>query len=261
MPASTPNRWGLAAAAILMQVCLGILYSWAVFRGPLAELHGWDKTVTIAPYRWSILFFTLAMIVAGYWQDRVGPRLVGGVGGFLLGTGCLLAAFFGDTPGRAQVLLRRHRRSRRGFCLRHPDCDLRQMVSRQARSGRRSCGDGFWRRLAHLRALARSLDRLRPRSIRRDDSAHVHDPRGCLLRAGHRQRAVLPRAARRAGGLQAGRRRRRRRACRKTTARARCCVRLRSGSPGSSTSWARRLASPPSANPLRWCARWPAPLP
>ncbi|MEZ5392332.1 MAG: MFS transporter [Bryobacterales bacterium] len=54
--------------------------------------------MTIAPYRWSILFFTLAMIVAGFWQDRVGPRLVGGVGGFLLGTGCLLAAFFGDTP-------------------------------------------------------------------------------------------------------------------------------------------------------------------
>jgi OFA family oxalate/formate antiporter-like MFS transporter len=98
MNASSTNRWGLAAAAILMQVCLGILYSWAVFRGPLAELHGWDKTVTIAPYRWSILFFTLAMIVAGFWQDRAGPRLVGGVGGFLLGTGCLLASFFGDTP-------------------------------------------------------------------------------------------------------------------------------------------------------------------
>ena len=93
-----PNRWLPASAAILMQVCLGILYSWSVFRGPLAELHGWDKTVTIAPYRWSILFFTLAMVVAGFWQDRRGPRFVGSVGGFLLGTGCLLAAFFGDTP-------------------------------------------------------------------------------------------------------------------------------------------------------------------
>ncbi|MCB1019555.1 MAG: OFA family MFS transporter [Acidobacteria bacterium] len=98
MPGVTPNRWKLAAAAILMQVCLGILYSWSVFRGPLSELYGWDKTVTIAPYRWSILFFTLAMIVAGFWQDRVGPRRVGAVGGFLLGTGCLLAAFLGDTP-------------------------------------------------------------------------------------------------------------------------------------------------------------------
>ncbi|MEZ5354824.1 MAG: OFA family MFS transporter [Bryobacteraceae bacterium] len=87
-----------AAAAVLMQLCLGILYSWSVFRGPLAQLHGWPKTVTIAPYRWSILFFTIAMVLAGFWQDKKGPRLVGTVGGILLGTGCLLASFFGDTP-------------------------------------------------------------------------------------------------------------------------------------------------------------------
>ena len=98
MHTSSGHRWLLAAAAILMQVCLGILYSWAVFRGPLGQLYGWDKTVTIAPYRWSILFFTIAMVFAGFWQDRWGPRIVGSAGGVLLGTGCLLAAFIGHTP-------------------------------------------------------------------------------------------------------------------------------------------------------------------
>jgi OFA family oxalate/formate antiporter-like MFS transporter len=93
-----PDRRKIAVAAVTMQVCLGVIYSWAVFRGPLAAAYGWDKTVTIAPYRWSILFFTLAMVVAGFWQDRKGPRLVGSVGGLLLGTGCLLAALVGDTP-------------------------------------------------------------------------------------------------------------------------------------------------------------------
>jgi OFA family oxalate/formate antiporter-like MFS transporter len=92
------NRWGIASAAVLMQVCLGVIYSWAVFRGPLSQLYGWPKTVTIAPYRWSILFFTIAMVIAGFWQDRAGPRLVGTVGGLMLGTGCLLAAFIGHTP-------------------------------------------------------------------------------------------------------------------------------------------------------------------
>jgi OFA family oxalate/formate antiporter-like MFS transporter len=95
---STTNRWTLAGAAVLMQVCLGIIYAWSVFRGPLEAHYGWSKTESIAPYRWSILFFTLAMIVAGFWQDRKGPRLVGSVGGLLLGAGCLLAAFIGDTP-------------------------------------------------------------------------------------------------------------------------------------------------------------------
>jgi MFS transporter, OFA family, oxalate/formate antiporter len=92
---SVPNRWVLASAAVVMQMCLGIIYAWAVFRSPLEQAYGWSKTMSIAPYRWSILFFTLAMIVAGFWQDRKGPRLVASVGGILLGAGCLLASFIG----------------------------------------------------------------------------------------------------------------------------------------------------------------------
>ncbi|MDF1535866.1 MAG: OFA family MFS transporter [bacterium] len=93
------NRWRFVGAALIMQLCLGVLYSWSVFRGPLEALHGWDKTQSIAPYRWSVLMFTVAMIFAGFWQDKKGPRLVGSVGGILLGTGCLLASFIGNTPG------------------------------------------------------------------------------------------------------------------------------------------------------------------
>ncbi|MBI5086883.1 MAG: OFA family MFS transporter [Acidobacteria bacterium] len=95
---ATPNRWIIAGAAVLMQVCLGIIYAWSVFRAPLEQHYGWSKLESIAPYRWSILFFTLAMIVAGFWQDRKGPRLVGSIGGLLLAAGCMLAALFGDTP-------------------------------------------------------------------------------------------------------------------------------------------------------------------
>ncbi len=94
---SAPNRLRYAAAAVFMQVLLGVIYSWSVFRGPLAQLHGWSKAETIAPYRYSILAFAVAMVIAGFWQDRKGPRLVASFGGFLLGTGCLLASFLSDT--------------------------------------------------------------------------------------------------------------------------------------------------------------------
>lgn len=97
MTTEAGNRWRIVAAALVMQLCLGVLYSWAVFRGPLEELYGWSKSTSIAPFRYSLLFFTIAMVVAGFWQDRKGPRLVGSVGGLLLGAGCLLAAFIGDT--------------------------------------------------------------------------------------------------------------------------------------------------------------------
>jgi OFA family oxalate/formate antiporter-like MFS transporter len=96
MESKLPDRRMLAAAAVLMQVCLGVIYAWSVFRGPLEKAYGWDKTMSMAPYRWSTLFFTLAMVAAGFWQDRRGPRVVGTVGGLLLGAGCLLASFFGS---------------------------------------------------------------------------------------------------------------------------------------------------------------------
>ncbi|NIS74990.1 MAG: MFS transporter [Deltaproteobacteria bacterium] len=87
------NRWKFVGAALVMQMCLGVLYSWSVFRPALAYLNGWDKGTTVAPYRYSLLFFTVAMIIAGIWQDKKGPKIVGAFGGVLLGTGCLMSAF------------------------------------------------------------------------------------------------------------------------------------------------------------------------
>jgi MFS transporter, OFA family, oxalate/formate antiporter len=84
-------------AAFLMQLLLGVIYTWSIFRGPLTQLHGWTKAETITPYRYSLLTFAAGMIVGGLWQDRKGPRIVASVGGFLLGTGCLLAAFLGGS--------------------------------------------------------------------------------------------------------------------------------------------------------------------
>src|SRR5215212_11069525 len=92
--AASQKRIKYAAAAVFMQVLLGIIYAWSIFRAPLAQLHGWSNAQTITPYRYSLLAFAAGMIVAGFWQDRKGPRVVASAGGFLLGTGCLVAAWF-----------------------------------------------------------------------------------------------------------------------------------------------------------------------
>lgn len=94
---SASGRWRYAAVAVFMQILLGVLYSWSIFRGPLAQLYGWSKAETVAPYRYSLLAFAAGMILAGIWQDRKGPRVVASAGGLLLGTGCLLAAWIGET--------------------------------------------------------------------------------------------------------------------------------------------------------------------
>ena len=80
-----------------MQVLLGILYSWSVFRPPLEQLHGWTRAQSVMPYRYSLLAFAAGMIVAGFWQDRRGPRVVASVGGVLLALGCFIAGMLHET--------------------------------------------------------------------------------------------------------------------------------------------------------------------
>lgn len=87
-----PNRWLIVAAGIIIQLCLGTMYAFSVFRNPLMEKFGWTVTETSLAFTITLVFFTLTMVFAGRWQDKVGPRKVGTVGGILLGLGCLLAS-------------------------------------------------------------------------------------------------------------------------------------------------------------------------
>lgn len=95
-----PNRWMFAIAAIVMQLCLGNLYSWSIFRSPLMKLNNWTISQATWPFNLSIFFFALAMVGAGRWQDKVGPRIVAMTGGVILAVGFLLASVAGNTlPG------------------------------------------------------------------------------------------------------------------------------------------------------------------
>jgi len=64
------------------------------FVAPSAQLPA-----TLGGIRVTVGGIDAGMILAGFWQDRKGPRVVASAGGFLLGTGCLLAAWIGDTVG------------------------------------------------------------------------------------------------------------------------------------------------------------------
>lgn len=90
--AKVPNRWLIVAAGIVIQLCLGTMYAFSVFRNPLMERFGWTVTETSLAFTITLVFFTLTMVFAGRWQDKAGPRKVGTVGGILLGLGCLLAS-------------------------------------------------------------------------------------------------------------------------------------------------------------------------
>jgi MFS transporter, OFA family, oxalate/formate antiporter len=88
-----PNRWSIAVAAVVMQLCLGAVYGWSVFKIPLMRTHHWLETSVQLNFTLAIAFLGLGTIIGGLWQDRVGPRRVATVAGVLYGLSYILAAF------------------------------------------------------------------------------------------------------------------------------------------------------------------------
>ncbi|MCW7753763.1 OFA family MFS transporter [Desulfobotulus sp. H1] len=88
-----PNRWFVVAGSLLMQLSLGAIYTWSLFNQPLVDTFGWSPGDTVFTFSLTLAFFSVAVIVAGRIQDRVGPRKVAIAGGILTGTGVAMASF------------------------------------------------------------------------------------------------------------------------------------------------------------------------
>ncbi len=89
---STPNRWAIAWAGVLVMLCLGTAYAWSNFTQPLIASFNWSNTTTTLTFELAIFFIGIGAVVGGRWQDRVGPRTVTIVGAVLWGLGNVLAA-------------------------------------------------------------------------------------------------------------------------------------------------------------------------
>jgi MFS transporter, OFA family, oxalate/formate antiporter len=102
------KRWTVVAGALLVQLCLGAIYAWGAFTKALQDPAGpyaFSATQAQAIFSAGLATFAIVMILAGRWQDRVGPRRVALLGGVLLGAGYLLAGLVGGTSFWALFLL------------------------------------------------------------------------------------------------------------------------------------------------------------
>jgi OFA family oxalate/formate antiporter-like MFS transporter len=90
---SNTNRWGIAAAGFLMQMALGAVYAWSVFRTPLAKQFHWSIEDVTFTFTVSIFVLGVAAFFGGLWLNKKGPRVVALTGGFLYGLGVFLASF------------------------------------------------------------------------------------------------------------------------------------------------------------------------
>jgi len=87
------KRWWIAVAAVIMQLCLGTVYAWSVYKIPLIKTHGWGETATQATFMICMGVVGLAAAFGGMLVDKKGPRFVATLGGLLFGGGTILAGF------------------------------------------------------------------------------------------------------------------------------------------------------------------------
>lgn len=96
MPQSIKNKgWAVTFAGTGINLALGILYTWSIFKGAIrqsiekggAGTFDWDLASLNDPYAVCCIVFAFSMILAGKCQDRFGPRITAFIGGILVGLG------------------------------------------------------------------------------------------------------------------------------------------------------------------------------
>ena len=84
--------WPVTFAGMGINLALGVLYTWSMFKGAIEKEFGWKGSQLNDPYALCCLAFAFAMILAGRCQDKLGPRLTASIGGLLVGAGLVLVS-------------------------------------------------------------------------------------------------------------------------------------------------------------------------
>ena len=94
-PNLTKKGWTVALAGTGINLALGILYTWSIFKGAIGDsisrggegAFDWNPASINDPYAIACLAFAVAMILAGKLQDKFGPKITCILGGLLVGGG------------------------------------------------------------------------------------------------------------------------------------------------------------------------------
>lgn len=86
------NRWWVVIGAILVQLCIGGVYTWSLFNQPLANAYGWETNSVYLAYSIVIFIFAFTTIISGRLQDKFGPRKIATIGIVLYSAGLMLTS-------------------------------------------------------------------------------------------------------------------------------------------------------------------------
>lgn len=107
------KAWVCTFAGTAVNLCLGILYAWSIWKSALVDVdlagqamtginEGWTyltNAQAATPFSLCVLIFALLMIPGGRIQDKYSPKLGATVGGLFLAFGCIIAGLMKSYTG------------------------------------------------------------------------------------------------------------------------------------------------------------------
>jgi MFS transporter, OFA family, oxalate/formate antiporter len=88
---TTPNRWLVALAGVAIQMMLGTVYAWSVFKNPIIKNHGWSAPKVGFTFTLTIFFLGFSAALGGRFVDKAGTKKIASIAAILFGLGTLLA--------------------------------------------------------------------------------------------------------------------------------------------------------------------------
>ena len=85
---------------LIIQICVGILYLWSVFKSPIVSSFNWTVEAATMVSSYMLFAFVTGNLVGGFLNDKKGPRITATLGIIMFSVGVGLTAFLTeDTIG------------------------------------------------------------------------------------------------------------------------------------------------------------------
>jgi OFA family oxalate/formate antiporter-like MFS transporter len=106
MSAITQNKQGLKIliTGSFLQLFLGIIYVWSVFKNPVSEYFGWEPVDVGLTASFMLCFFVIGILAGGKAQAKIGLKFTVLIGGLMVALGMLATSFI-PAGGKAPVFL------------------------------------------------------------------------------------------------------------------------------------------------------------
>jgi len=100
------SRWTYIVVGFIINVCLGTVYAWSVFRPPLQRApFGLSPAESILPFSLFLLFFGLMFSLSGVAVSKYGPRKPALMGAVLVGLGYITSSLISASVGSSLTIL------------------------------------------------------------------------------------------------------------------------------------------------------------